>query len=296
MKYGFDKKRNQPASHVAAITKNSNFKLIAVCDKDPKLRNIFKKKLGKQISVFADHIKLIEFLNSNGMACDLCAIATPENTHYTILCDLIKNFKNKKNSTVIFCEKPITPHLESAKSIKQLLRKTRIKLVINHSRRWSIIWQKAFKFKNKIGKIERGAFYFSTSPENKKLEQIRDGIHIGDFISWFKLQKKISINRLYLPYFVYDFYLWGSNGKIEILYSDEVLNLYQKRKSKRFKGFNELVLIYSIRIKESMIENAYKEFANFFHGNKTKLSTDICDGISALNSFEKYVYEKRLFS
>ena len=86
----------------------------------------------------------------------------------------------------------------------------------------------------KIGKIQRAIFIYSTSPENKFVDQMRDGIHIADLINWLDIKDKIQIKRVSLPYLVYDLHIWGNAGKIEVLNNGEKLNMYKKTKIKTF--------------------------------------------------------------
>ena len=293
MKYGFDSKREQPASHIAAILQNEKLKLVGVCDPDISATNLFKNKYGKDYLVFNDYTKLIDYFNERRIALHLISISTPDETHFEILKYILKNL-NVSTKLIIFCEKPLTSDLTSAKEIKRLLKNPKIKIIVNHIRRWSKLWQEAHMLTKKIGKIEKAAFYFSTSPENKNIVQIRDGIHIADLINWFKIEGKSSINRLMLPYFILDFYLWGAKGKIEILKYHQILNFYKIRKSDRFMGFKELQLSYSRKLRESLTANAYEEFVEYLEGKKTSLSTDINDAISALKVFKEYVYDSKV--
>ena len=220
-------------------------------------------------------------------------IATPEKTHYSILKFCISKISKTNTKKIIFCEKPITHNLTDAKKIVKMLKNPKINVVINHSRRWSKAWQDAFNLKSEIGKIEKAGFYFATSPENKNISQIRDGIHIADILSWFKIEKKTTINRLNLNYFLYDFHMWGIKGKIEILNFGTELRMYKMKKSEHFEGFNELQLIFKRKINESYLQNTYQEFVEHFTKNK-KLSTNLSDGLKAMECFEKYVYVKNL--
>jgi len=293
MSYGFDEKRKQPASHISAIMRNDKLNLISVCEIDEKCRSIFNEKCKKNIEIFDGHLKFLEKIKNNEIQCDIITIATPDNTHEKIILDILQNLTDLKKPMIIFCEKPIATTSTSGLKIKQSLNNNNINIVVNHSRRWSNAWQEAFNLKNEIGEIKNAAIYFSTSPENKEIVQIRDGIHIADLISWFKIEKITTINRLKTDYFIYDFYIWGKLGKIEILNFGEKLNYYKMRRSNRFEGFDDLELIFSKNFEESMIENAYFEFVEFFKGNKS-LSTNIEDGILALDVFEKYVYDENI--
>ena len=292
MEYGFDSKRKQPASHISAILENKELRLISVCEIDKNLCKKFNEKYGNSIKIFNEHLKFLNYVKNGKIDCDIITIATPENTHKEIILDILNYLENIRKPLIIFCEKPLVEDLASTKKIKEYLKNDLIQIVVNHSRRWSNTWQEAYNLKDKIGKIQKATIYFSTSPENKQILQIRDGIHIADFLSWFKIENITEINRLKTDYFIYDFYIWGKTGKIEILDFGEKLNFYKMKKSNRFEEFNDLELIFSKNIEESMIKNAYSEFVNYFNGGK--LSTNIDDGINALRVFEKYVYDKKI--
>ena len=291
MMYSFDAKRKQPASHVSAILKNPRLNLVGVCDLDKSLRKLFKKKFG--IFVTKTHKDLIRVCKNSKIDLDIVVIATPEKTHYKILDDCIKELKNYGAKTIIFCEKPLTNNLRSARKIKKLVNKTKINLVVNHSRRWSKVWQEAYLFSKKLNSIEKASFYFSTSPENENFSQIRDGIHIADIMSWFDIKTRTAVNRLNVPFFLYDFHLWGNNGKIEILNFGKILNLYRIVKSVNFKGFKELKLIKSKKFDESYLVNAYAEFVRFLD-NRGKLITQIDDAVEAIKTFEECIYDRKL--
>jgi len=291
---GFDSKRIQPASHVAAIIKNSNINLIGVCDINIEFTDIFKKKYPEIKNVFNSLDDLLEKIVSTNIKIDIFSIATPENVHFKIIELLLKKNQNVSNKTIIFCEKPFTPDIASAKKIKDLNKNSNIHIVVNHIRRWSKIWKEIKNVISEIGEIKNGTYILSTTPENKNFSQIRDGIHIADVISWLNIAEKMTIKRLNVPYHVYEFHLWGEKGKIELIASDQILNFYKIKKSERFEGFQELHLKSTKSIDESYFENAYDEFVNFLNTKSLTLSTNIDDAIIAMETFERYVYDPRL--
>jgi len=293
MQYGFDSKRKQPASHTATIIDNPNLTLKAVCDVNEKTRYLFTEKYGNDIPVYEDYSKLFKEIQSEELICDIIVIATPDFTHEKLLESLLENLKNVKKPTVIFCEKPLTENLTSAKKIQQMMNNSNVKIIVNHTRRWSNIWKEAYSLSKDIGEIQEAVFYFSTSPENKEVEQIRDGIHIADILSWFNITSQTKINRLNTKYFIYDFYLWGNLGKIEIINFGETLNFYKPKKSSRFENFNELELILTKTIEESTLVNAYDEIVTFLNNDIEHLTNEINDAIMAHDVFEKYVYKKK---
>ena len=292
MQYGFDSKRKQPASHIATIIDNPNLTLKAVCDVDKKTRYLFTEKYGNDIPVYDDYSKLFKEIRNEQLICDIIVIATPDFTHEKLLESLLENLKNVKKPTVVFCEKPLTENLTSAKKIQQLINNSNVKIIVNHTRRWSNIWKEAYALSKDIGEIQEAVFYFSTSPENKQVEQLRDGIHIADILSWFNITNQTKINRLNTKYFTYDFYLWGSLGKIEIVNFGETLNFYKLKKSSRFENFNELELILTKTIEESTLVNAYDEIVTFLNNDIECLTNEINDAIMAHDVFDKYVIKK----
>jgi hypothetical protein len=294
MGYGLDTKRTQPASHVAAIIGNKNLQLSAVCDSDENSKALFVKNLGNIVSVYDDYSKLILDLNKKIIQYDIIVIATPDSTHSRILTHIIKNLKISKKPIIIFCEKPIALNSKIAERLRLLVKNSKLIVVVNHSRRWSKVWQEASRLAANIGEIQKASFYFSTSPENKEISQIRDGIHIADLMVWFKIVEKTTVTRLKIPYYIYDFHLWGTIGKIEVLNYGEVLNFFKIEESTRFSGFKELKLVFSKKQKESLMANTYEEFVKFLDGKKTSLSTNFDDAVDALKTFEKYVYDKKL--
>lgn len=290
-KNGFDKKRKQPASHIEAIKMNKRLVLTAVCDNLEKSRIVFQKKYKKNVKIFSNYNKLIEEINHEKLKCDILVIATSDNTHEEILTNIARNILKNK-SMLVFCEKPISNDLKSAIRIRSKFRKYNLKLIINHSRRWSKVWNKAFVLSEKLGDINNSALYFSTSPENKSKNQLRDGIHIADIGNWFKLDNKFLIKRIDVDYFIYDFHLWGELGKIEILNNGKILKYYKSKISKNYQGFKELHLKKSFIFRESMLENSYNEFVNYLDGKIVNMSTDLDDAISSMRFFEKFVSDK----
>jgi len=292
MLYGLEKKRIQPASHIKSILKNKNFDLIGVCDPSSKYTKKFEDEYGEICDIFDSHIKLLQFFKEHKIIPQLFVIATPENTHFKIIQDILKFFKFSMKKSIIFCEKPLTKNIENANKIKKMINNSNFELVVNHTRRWNKIWNLCNVNLKKIGKIQGANFFFSTSPENKSRNQLRDGIHIADLINWFDIKNEIHVKRLFLPYFVYDFYIWGEKGKIEVLNNGQILNLYKKVKSKRYEGFFELDLHTKTDMNNSELENAYIEFSRFLNKKNVNLSTNLIDGIEAMKTFYTQVNQK----
>jgi hypothetical protein len=292
MLYGLDKKRIQPASHIECILNNLNFDLVGVSDLSKNYRQKFLKNYNKSCNVFVSHLDLLQFLKKSKINPKLFVIATPDKTHFKIIKDIVQTFGPIVEKSIIFCEKPLTNDLKSAKKIQKLLIRSNYNLIVNHTRRWSIIWNLCKSEIKKIGNIEYAIFNFSTSPENTSMDQMRDGIHIADLVNWYGIKNKINVNRFYLPYLVYDFHMWGDKGKIEVLNNGQTFSLYKKNKSSRFTGFYELVLERKSKIQDLPLKNAYSEFSDFFKKNNVKLSTNLSDALESIKTFKSHIYLK----
>jgi len=129
LKTGFDEKRVQPASHIAAVLENKRLRLSAVCDLDQNSRDFFKKKVKQHVQIVEDYNVLLEKIKNNSIKCDILVIATSENTHKEILDIVAKKLSKLKKSIIVFCEKPITTELSSALEIKNKFKKSNFKLL-----------------------------------------------------------------------------------------------------------------------------------------------------------------------
>ena len=291
--YGLEQKRIQPASHIEAITKNPNFELIAVCDPSKKYQQTFSKHYKKSKIIHSSHEELLNFLKKQNIFPQLFVIATPAETHYDIINDIVKNFKNSKKKSLIFCEKPLTNNLMTGNKIKKILTNSNFQLVVNHTRRWSTMWNLCYSNIQYIGDIQYANFIFSTSPENTMSDQMRDGVHIADLINWFNIKKQISVKRVKLSYLVYDFYMWGDKGKLEVLNNGQIFKLYKKSPSSRYSGFFELKLEKKSNQKDFPLKNAYSEFSDYFKRNKS-LKTNLNDAVESIKTFKSHVYQKSI--
>ncbi len=139
-----DKKREQPASHSLALSKNKRVKLAAGCDINDERLKLWHKDYS-QAKAYSDFVKLME--NEKP---DIVVIAVDEVFHLNVTLNVI-NFKPK----LIILEKPVAPDLQSALKIKKAAELKKIPIIINHERRFSkdYLLLKDLIKNNKIGNI-----------------------------------------------------------------------------------------------------------------------------------------------
>jgi len=111
-------------------------KTIAICDK--KIKKISKGKFEKNIIITDDHKKLLKF------KADLLCIASNTQSRFQILSSFSREGKIKK----IITEKPLSTSYENCLRIKKIIKRKKIKLIVNTHRSFSpnfLMLKKIFK-------------------------------------------------------------------------------------------------------------------------------------------------------
>lgn len=117
-----------PRSHVAAVLRNPDLELIAVCDSDPLLIGSFQRTRRLPVKAYTS----VQAMLAAGHY-DLITIATPAGTHESIA---LKCLETAPALRALFCEKPLGTNAESADRITVAARKAGVALAVNYHRRW----------------------------------------------------------------------------------------------------------------------------------------------------------------
>ncbi len=134
--YDKDNKSNLIQSHAKAIDFHPNFTLIGGIDPILNRRNLFEDRYKKMAFKKLDNFK-------SDLEVDLAIIATPTDTHLSVIEDCIK-FINPK---MILCEKPLSYDFHDACKIVDLCKNANIELFVNFIRRCD---PAVIEIKNKI--------------------------------------------------------------------------------------------------------------------------------------------------
>jgi predicted dehydrogenase len=111
-------------THVRAFIEQAEFQLVAAVDSNPKLRKIFTKLT--DLPAFESIEQLIKFYKV-----DIVVVATPTNTHYKILQNILCLMK----PLAILCEKPLTGNLNDCVDIVESCQNKGVPLYVNYIRR-----------------------------------------------------------------------------------------------------------------------------------------------------------------
>lgn len=202
---GFDKKREQPASHTMALLGSKRIKLIAAADTDEKKLADWKKYVGRHSKtgthggdcrdnkiythddgtgnsarIFSSSEELYKNVNP-----DIITIAVNEDSH---LEECLKAIKARPR--LIILEKPVALNSEEAEKIRALAEEENVPIMVNHERRFAADYNAAKNYMSKIGTLQsiRGELYSGLRIYGKEFEEdgsyslLHDGTHLVDII------------------------------------------------------------------------------------------------------------------
>jgi len=168
-----DDLREKPCTHAGAVLDNPDCLLAAGCDLNGERRNLFAQRRG--VPVYKDAEEMIRKHLPK-----ILIIATPPDSHARY-CELAA----RAGIPLVICEKPLADTLPGARQIAALEQSGRIRVLVNHERRYSADYleAQAVLAKGDLGEILdiRGTLYFG---RNRRLVSMfwEDGTHLVDAI------------------------------------------------------------------------------------------------------------------
>lgn len=184
---GFDKKREQPASHTMALLKNKRIQLIAACDSDATKLNDWKR-FCPRAQTYANYGHLFAAKTS-----DIIVIAVNENAHLESCIAAIR-----AKPRLIILEKPVALSMREGLQIADEAKKNNVPILVNHERRFALDYKIAKSYLNTIGNLQsiRGEL-FSRMPvfskekkETGEYSLLHDGTHLIDIVHYFLENEK----------------------------------------------------------------------------------------------------------
>ncbi len=313
---GFDKKREQPASHTMAVLKNKRLKLIAGCDNNNSRLEHFKR-FNPNVSVYNDSSYLFATTKS-----DILIISVNESSHLETALSAIKT-----RPRLIILEKPVALTVAQGLKIKEEAQKFNVPIMINHERRFSEDYKMAKSFLQNIGdlvsvnaRLDSGLRVYSYDTEkNGEYSLIHDGTHLVDIVSFLfsdepfsdlaltnlekdktdssvireisfhaKNQKCSDINFTLSgksKYFNFELDIFGTLGRIRI--GNGIFEFFTKKESKLYSGF------YSLEKEKIKPPKKTKYFSNMiqnavdFLDQKSDLKSPLKTGLETLKILEE---------
>ncbi len=174
-----DPLREKPCTHAGAIFANADCTLVAGCDIKAAAREEFKTQWSQHA-----HVELYENIDAllQAVRPDILSIATPPDSHRRLVAKAART-----GVPVVICEKPLAHTLRDAKAIARIHTTGKMKIVVNHERRYSRDYQlvreaiRSRRFGSLISL--RGTLYFGRSASHKAV-LLHDGTHMIDIINY----------------------------------------------------------------------------------------------------------------
>jgi predicted dehydrogenase len=311
-----DKKREQPASHAAALKTNKHISLIAGCDIDEERLSLWKKHYPRT-SCYTSAAALMQKENP-----DLVVVAVSEQAHTEVALTVIKH-----RPRLIILEKPVGPNLAAAERIRKAAVRCHVPVCVNHERRFSLDYLTAAELiRNKeLGDLctvsahlqNSTPIWTSSCAQTGDCSLIHDGTHLIDtlhFLLSCHLKKPVvdrviknkrsevrllnmhyTLRKKFLLYlelngssrfFDFEICLNGSEGKLVI--GNGYLKLYKKAPSPYYTGFYSLKR--QKKIKRPGVTGYFSRMVDNCVGfllDKAPLISPLSEGIRAL----KVLYE-----
>ncbi len=281
-------KNIRPGSHADTYLKNKRIELCALV-KPNKLRHKYLKKYYPGVDIYTDAEKMI-----SEVKIDILSIAVPTNNHFELVMLAVKN-----KIPVILCEKPLSHSLKEAKIMVEECQKKKIKLFVNHIRRYDklmIKWSKKVR-DGLLGKLEQATFQyynglynsgthfldliimFAGQPvsviaiHNKNTSWNKKDMNV-DGLLFFKNGLTLSIQSLSKNYGYQNIKIFGEKGMLEISNLTYEIKHYKKIKNKNFKNFYQLEENCKKEGKEkSWMVGAINYFVKYMDGKEKIIST-----------------------
>ena len=186
---GFDKKREQPASHTMALLGNKRINLIAAADSNKENLENWRKYVRKHNDkkdftlVFPTSKELYE----NVTCLDIITVAVNEDNH---LQECIKAIEYKPKLVIL--EKPVALNSEEAEKIRAKALECGVPVMVNHERRFAKDYLSVVKMIGQIGDIQSVVgeldsglrIYGEEFEKDGTYSLLHDGTHLVDIIQF----------------------------------------------------------------------------------------------------------------
>jgi predicted dehydrogenase len=294
---GFDDNQsNLIKTHAGSYFKNSQTNLVALCDIDKKKI----EKYAKKYKISKTYTSTSELFKNEKLDC--VSICTLVSTHLKIV-------EEAANSGVkgIFLEKPISDSINDAKKIIEICKRNKIKLQINHQRRFHPIYLKIKKVldEKKIGEIQFINVYYGAGIANtgshmfdllrmlfgeikyvksqysKNKSQNKNDPNLDMTIEFFN-SITCQINSLdYTNYAIFNMEIYGMKGVLKMdLIKNEGKLLKISNKSNVYKILEKEIII-AAKIFETPIQMGLRNIINSIKLDK-KIQSNGNDGMKSL--------------
>ncbi len=178
---GFDKKREQPASHTMALKANRRVRILAGCDTSASRLKQWEK-FNKKAALFSDSAHLFAAIKP-----DIVVIAVNEDSHLSSSLAAIR-----AKPRLLILEKPVALNMEEGRRIQAEAFSQNVPVLVNHERRFSLDYRIARDYMKSIGSIQTvnarldsGLYVYNPEKEESgEYSLLHDGTHLVDIVQF----------------------------------------------------------------------------------------------------------------
>ena len=314
---GFDKKREQPASHTMALLGNKKVQIVAGADTNKENLERWKKFVNTA-NTFDTSEEMYKYFTAHKVP-DIIVVAVNEDSHFE---ECIKAIKARPQ--LIILEKPVALNSQEAEKIRLMAEENNVPVMVNHERRFAADYNMAKKYMSQIGTLQsvRGELYSGLRIYAKEFEAdgdyslLHDGTHLVDIIRFlldedlpepvvtgiFKDEKNVVRNfsahystencpdvSIYMSgrsrFFSFGLDILGTEGRICL--GNGYAKFYKRKESKLYTGFYSLSRDRSVHVprKTGYFSNMIQNAIDFLDGTE-KLKSPLTEAISDLRALE----------
>lgn len=320
---GFDKKREQPASHTMALLSNKRIQIVAGCDSDAENLSRWHKFVPKA-AVFSDCKEML-----SSVSADIVVVAVNEDAHKSCAIAAIKS-----KPKLVILEKPVALNSIEGNEIKAAAEEAGVPVLINHERRFADDYRIAKKYISEIGslqtvnaRLDSGFYVYNPEKEsNGEYSLLHDGTHLVDIVMYLledeeiplepvlenleitdvfydakmsgvvrnlnvhAQNKKCSDINLFFSgrsrYFGFEVEFIGTEGRFKI--GNGIFEFYSRQESKLYTGFYSLLPDKKIKkpSKTGYFANMVQNGVDFLEG-KAALRSTLQTGLNTLSVLEE---------
>lgn len=319
---GFDKKREQPASHTMALQNNRRIHLIAGCDTDRSRLDQWASYVGCP-SCSSETAHLFATVNP-----DILVISVNEDSHLKVALEAV-NSKPK----LIILEKPVALNMKEGGELKFASELRKVPILVNHERRFSEDYKIAKSYMSRIGdiqtinaRLDSGLYVYNPEKEaSGEYSLLHDGTHLVDIVMYLlegneipnePVLRDLKLTSVYYDkknpslvrnanihcrsdscndinlffsgrsrFFGFEVEVIGTEGRFKI--GNGIHEFYTRQESKLYSGFYSLLPDKSVKIpgKTGYFSNMVQNAVDFLDG-KAPLKSTLQTGLRALSVLE----------
>lgn len=199
---GFDRKREQPASHTMALLQNKKIDLAAACDTSEENLKNWRKYAKKHGSKGLTYSNSDELYRSKEKF-DIIVVAVNEDAHF---CECKKAVEYRPRLVIL--EKPVALNCVEGRKLEKLAEEYGVPVMVNHERRFDRNYLLAEKLLEKIGviqsvtgELDSGLRVWGEEFENDgTYSLLHDGTHLVDILR-FLLKAELKNPRVESVFF-----------------------------------------------------------------------------------------------